>query len=75
MNPSPGTPLTLPISTNLSEVTVAAATAVPGSISGVWQADLRVTGQTGAMPVSFFVEIAPQTRIPVRDTNLTIWSR
>jgi uncharacterized protein (TIGR03437 family) len=75
INPSPGPPLGLPISTNVAEVSVVAATAAPGSISGVWQADLKVTGHAGAIPVSFFVDIAPQMRIPVRDTNLTIWTR
>jgi uncharacterized protein (TIGR03437 family) len=50
--------------------TVVSAIALPGSISGVWQVDVRMPDQDGAIPVSLFVD-----SVPVRDTNFTIWMR
>jgi uncharacterized protein (TIGR03437 family) len=71
VNPNPGTPLNLPITFgNGLAATVVSAIALPGSISGVWQVDVRMPGDTGAIPVSLLVD-----SVPVRDTNLTIWTR
>ena len=71
INPNPGTPLNLPITFgNNLPAAVVSAVALPGSISGVWQVDVRMTGDTGAIPVSLLVD-----SVPVRDTNLTIWMR
>jgi uncharacterized protein (TIGR03437 family) len=50
---------------------VLSATALPGAVSGVWQVDVRMPLNTlGAVPVSLSVG-----SVPVRDTNLTIWTR
>jgi uncharacterized protein (TIGR03437 family) len=72
VNPNPGIPLNLPITFGGGlAATVVSAVALPGSISGVWQVDVRMpANQTGAIPVSLFVD-----SVPVRDTNLTIWIR
>jgi uncharacterized protein (TIGR03437 family) len=71
VNPSPGIPLNLPITFGGGlAAAVVSAVALPGSISGVWQVDIRMPGDTGAVPVSLFVD-----SVPVRDTNLTIWMR
>jgi uncharacterized protein (TIGR03437 family) len=69
INPNPGTPLNLPITFggNLP-ATVVSAMALPGSISGVWQVEVRMPDQAGAIPVSLLVD-----SVPVRDANLTIW--
>jgi uncharacterized protein (TIGR03437 family) len=77
LNPSPGGALTLPITTNVSgSVTIAtavSASALAGSISGVWQVGLQFApGNKGAIPVSLAVGIAGET-VPVRDSNLNIW--
>jgi uncharacterized protein (TIGR03437 family) len=51
--------------------TVVSAVALPGSISGVWQVDVRMPANLyGAVSVSLFVD-----SVPIRDTNLTIWTR
>jgi hypothetical protein len=69
-DPNPGAALNLSITNNLL-ATVVSAVALPGSISGVWQVDVRMPlNQGGAMPISLFVD-----SVPVRDTNLTIWTR
>jgi uncharacterized protein (TIGR03437 family) len=78
INPNPGEPLDLPITaTGLGGapiVTVVSASALPGSISGIWQVDLRITsGDKGAIPLSLAVDVAAGERIAVRDKNLTIW--
>jgi uncharacterized protein (TIGR03437 family) len=71
VNPNPGTPLNLPITFGGGlAATVVSAIALPGSISGVWQVDVRMPDQDGAIPVSLFVD-----SVPVRDTNFTIWMR
>jgi uncharacterized protein (TIGR03437 family) len=71
INPDPGTPLNLPITFgNGLAASVVSAVALPDSISGVWQVDVRMPGETGAIPVSLLVD-----SVPVRDTNLTIWMR
>jgi uncharacterized protein (TIGR03437 family) len=72
VNPSPGIPLNLPITFGGGlAATVVSAVALPGSISGVWQVDVRMpANQGGAIPVSLAVD-----SVPVRDTNLTIWMR
>jgi uncharacterized protein (TIGR03437 family) len=72
VNPNPGTPLNLPITFGGGlAATVVSAIALPGSISGVWQVDVRMpANQGGAIPVSLSVD-----SVPVRDTNLTIWMR
>ena len=70
INPNPGAALNLSITNDLL-ATVVSAVALPGSISGVWQVDVRMPlNQGGAMPISLFVD-----SVPVRDTNLTIWTR
>jgi uncharacterized protein (TIGR03437 family) len=70
INPNPGAALNLSITNDLL-ATVVSAVALPGSISGVWQVDVRMpVNQGGAMPISLFVD-----SVPVRDTNLTIWTR
>jgi uncharacterized protein (TIGR03437 family) len=70
VNPNPGTPLNLPITLGGGlAATVVSAVALPGSISGVWQVDVRMPANPyGAVPLSLFVD-----SVPVRDTNLTIW--
>ncbi len=70
ISPSPGQPLNLPL-TVIGGVpaSIVSAVAAPGSISGVWQVDIRMPpADTGAVPVSLAVG-----GIPVRDGNLTIW--
>jgi uncharacterized protein (TIGR03437 family) len=71
VNPNPGIPLNLPITFGGGlAAAVVSAVALPGSISGVWQVDLRMpANQTGEIPVSLFID-----SVPVRDTNLTIWT-
>jgi uncharacterized protein (TIGR03437 family) len=72
INLSPGTPLNLPITfgSGLAAMVVSAI-ALPGSISGVWQVDVRMpANEAGAIPISLSVD-----SVPVRDTNLTIWTR
>ena len=70
INPNPGAALNLSITNNLL-ATVVSAVALPGSISGVWHVDVRMPlNQGGAMPISLFVD-----SVPVRDSNLTIWTR
>jgi uncharacterized protein (TIGR03437 family) len=70
VNSSPGTPLNLPVTVGDGLATVVSARAVPGSISGVWQVDLLMLANRGAIPISLFVDA-----VPVRDTSLTIWVR
>jgi uncharacterized protein (TIGR03437 family) len=71
VNPNPGTPLNLPITFGGGlAATVVSAVALPGSISGVWQVDVRMPDQPAvAIPISLSVD-----SVPVRDTNLTIWT-
>jgi uncharacterized protein (TIGR03437 family) len=70
VNPSPGIPLNLPITFGGGlAATVVSAVALPGSISGVWQVDVRMPANSGAVSVSLFVD-----SVPVRD-YLTIWMR
>jgi uncharacterized protein (TIGR03437 family) len=70
INPNPGTPLNLPITFGGGlAATVVSAIALPGSISGVWQVDVRMrANRAGAVPLSLSVD-----SVPVRDTNLAIW--
>jgi uncharacterized protein (TIGR03437 family) len=70
ITPNPGPPLNLPITfAGGLAATVVSASAAPGSISGVWQVDIRMpTNQTGAVPVSLSVG-----GVPVRDASLTVW--
>ena len=71
VNPSPGIPLNLPITFGGGlAATVVSAVALPGSISGVWQVDVRTPANRGPIPVSLFVD-----SVPGRDTNLSIWLR
>ena len=71
VNPNPGIPLNLPIAFGGGlAATVVSAVALPGSISGVWQVDVRMPANRGTVPVSLFVD-----SVPVRDTNLAIWMR
>jgi uncharacterized protein (TIGR03437 family) len=72
VNPNPGTPLNLSITFGGGlAATVVSAIALPGSISGVWQVDIRMpANQSGEIPVSLSVD-----SVPVRDTNLAIWMR
>jgi uncharacterized protein (TIGR03437 family) len=72
VNPNPGTPLNLPITLGGGlAATVVSAVALPGSISGVWQVDVRMPANLyGAVPLSLSVD-----SVPVRDTNLAIWMR
>jgi uncharacterized protein (TIGR03437 family) len=67
---NPGAPLNLPITfAGGLPATVVSAAAVPGSISGVWQVNIRVpTNETGAVPMSLSVG-----GVPVRDASLTVW--
>jgi uncharacterized protein (TIGR03437 family) len=71
-NTSPGTPLNLPIKvSNGTPVTVVSATALPGSIAGVWKVDLALPqNANGALAFSLSVG-----SVAVRDANLTVWSR
>jgi uncharacterized protein (TIGR03437 family) len=69
-----GTPLSLPVTAS-GNATVVSAGTLPGSISGVWQVNLRFAEDNhGAVPVSLFVRTA-QGQVPVRDADLTIWLR
>jgi len=70
ITPDPGQPLNLPFTfAGGLPATVVSASAVPGSISGVWQVAIRMpTNQTGAVSVSPSVN-----GVPVRDTSLTVW--
>ena len=70
INPSPGVPLNLPITFGGSlGATIVSAVAAPGSISGVWQVDIRMPSNVhGAVPVSLSVD-----SVPVRDLSFTIW--
>jgi uncharacterized protein (TIGR03437 family) len=71
VNPNPGIPLNLPITFGVGlAATVVSAVALPGSISGVWQVDVRTPANRGPVPVSLFVD-----SVPVRDTNLAVWLR
>jgi uncharacterized protein (TIGR03437 family) len=72
VNPNPGIPLNLPITfSDGLAASVVSAVALPDSISGVWQVDVRMPSyQAGAVSVSLLVD-----SVPVRDTNLTIWMR
>jgi uncharacterized protein (TIGR03437 family) len=72
INPSPGIPLNLPITVgNNLAATVVSATELPGSISGVWQVDIRTpTNQAGALAITLSVD-----SVPVRETKLAIWTR
>jgi len=71
VNPNPGIPLNLPITFGGGlAATVVSAVALPGSISGVWQVDVRTPANRGPVPVSLFVD-----SVPVRDTNLAVWLR
>ena len=69
INASPGVPLNLPIAElSGSGITIASAAAAVGSISGVWQLDLRIpSGAFGATPVLLSVD-----SVPSRD-SLAIW--
>jgi hypothetical protein len=71
-NPNPGIPLNLPITfSDRLAASVVSAVALPDSISGVWQVDVRMPSyQAGAVSVSLLVD-----SVPVRDANLTIWMR
>jgi uncharacterized protein (TIGR03437 family) len=82
INTNPGTPLNLPITFGGGlAAKVVSAVALPGSISGVWQVDVRMpANQAGAVPVLLNrAEAVPVSlsvdSVPVRDTNLTIWMR
>jgi len=70
VTPNPGAPLNLPITfAGGLAATVISAFAAPGSISGVWQVNIRMPANyTGAVPVSLSVG-----GVPVRDTDLTVW--
>jgi uncharacterized protein (TIGR03437 family) len=71
INPNPGIPLNLAVTIgNGSAATVVSATAVPGSISGVWEVDVRLLPSLVIGMISLVVD-----SVPVRDTNLTIWQR
>jgi uncharacterized protein (TIGR03437 family) len=69
----PGAPLSLTISATAggSTATVVSASALPGSISGVWQVGIRLPANlTGALPLAISVGGAP-----VRDANLLVWAK
>jgi uncharacterized protein (TIGR03437 family) len=70
ITPSPGTPLTLPITaSNGAPFTEVAAFAVPGLISGVWEVQIRpAPNDIGAIPIYLSVG-----GVAVRDGDLTIW--
>jgi uncharacterized protein (TIGR03437 family) len=69
VNTAPAVPLNLPITFSESDAILVSATATPGSISGVWTVQIRISADDlGAVPVSLSVG-----SVAVRDTNLTIW--
>ena len=70
-NPNPGIPLNLPITfSDGLAASVVSAVALPDSISGVWQVDVRMPSyQAGPISVSLLID-----SVPVRDTGLTIWT-
>jgi uncharacterized protein (TIGR03437 family) len=70
VTPNPGPSLNLPITFPAGlPATVVSASEVPGSISGVWQVNIRMpANDTGAVPVSLLV-----SGVPLTDPNLTVW--
>jgi uncharacterized protein (TIGR03437 family) len=69
ITPSPGVPLNLPITLFDGNQSPVSASSAPGSISGVWQVDIRMSAnETGAVPVGLSVG-----GVPLRDGILTIW--
>jgi uncharacterized protein (TIGR03437 family) len=72
VNPIANVPLNLPITFNPGTVTgtILDAFAAPSDIAGVWAVDLSLpTNDIGATGISLSVN-----SVPVRDTNLTIWT-
>jgi uncharacterized protein (TIGR03437 family) len=69
ITPNPGVPLNLPITLIDGNQSLVSAFSAPGSISGVWQVDIRMSAnETGAVSVGLDVGGGP-----LRDGVLTIW--
>ncbi len=71
IQPDPGVALNLPVSfgdNSAASLAVVSATALAGSISGVWKVEIRVPARSGMFGLSLAVD-----SVPVRDTNLTLW--
>jgi uncharacterized protein (TIGR03437 family) len=69
---NPGAPLNLTIIATVdgSPATVVSASALSGSISGIWQVDIRLPANPpGVLPLSIAV-----SGVPVRDTGLLVWA-
>jgi len=50
--------------------TVVSVTPLEGSLSGMWRVTIMPTADTGAIPITLSVD-----GVPVRDSNVTIWTR
>ena len=69
VNTSPGAPLNLPVVAS-NGLTVVSASALPYSISGVWQVNIRIPANqpSGGNQTSLSAG-----GVPVRDANLVVW--
>jgi uncharacterized protein (TIGR03437 family) len=70
ISPNPGPTLSSPAITANGGVTVVSVTALPGSISGIWQVNLQIPAKAtaGGNQVSLSAG-----SVPVRDANLIVW--
>ena len=67
------TPLGLPVTLSDPDIgSVVSASALVGSLEGIWQLGVRIPSETGAVQFTLVVEIDGQP-VKVRDQNLTIW--
>jgi uncharacterized protein (TIGR03437 family) len=69
VNPSPGEPLNLPVVAS-NGLTAVSASALPDSISGVWQVNIQIPANqpSGGTQTSLTAG-----GVPVRDANLILW--
>ena len=76
INPSPGAPLTLPLTVtdyvSPPDATIVSAAELPGSLSGVWQVGVRIADY-GAIPITLTVGGVDGGSNVVRNLGLTIW--
>jgi uncharacterized protein (TIGR03437 family) len=70
ITPNPCVALNLPVVAS-NGLIVVSASALPGSISGVWQVYIRIpANETGASEISMSLSAGG---VPVRDANLIVW--
>jgi uncharacterized protein (TIGR03437 family) len=70
ISPSPGTVLNSPVVTANGGITVVSVTALPGSISGIWQVNLQIPANE---PSGGNVVSLSAGSVPVRDVYLILW--